>query len=130
MALPDFGGDLLAFIDSQFGSLTSGVNLFRAQMPQTVIEGVLLTETGGERSSHPLRQVVLTVQLTARYRDYTTAVNMARSLYDLLDMPSATRAMGSSKVVYSKAMQPPFSLGQDERQAWRVVFNVECHVVL
>lgn len=130
MALPDLGTGLLAYIDAQVGSLTSGTNLFLGQFPQQVIEGVVVVETGGERSNRPHRYVVRTVQITSRYRDYMAATSMARTLYDLLDMPSATRTMGSAKVIYSKAMQPPFSLGQDERQAWRVVFNVELHVVI
>lgn len=134
MALPDLGAGLLGFIDAQttspLSSLVAGTNLFLAQYPQQVIEGVVVIESGGERSARSHRYVVRTVQITSRYRDYAAATAMARALYDLLDMPATTRTMGGAQVIYSKAMQPPFSLGQDERQAWRVVFNVELHVVI
>lgn len=125
MTLPDLGGDLRTWLAAQGLGLTAGTNLFRGQFPQSVIEGVLLIETGGERTDRPTGSVIVTVQVTCRYRDLDTALAKARAIYALLDGPSVQRTMGSSKVIYSRAIQPPFSLGQDERQAWRVVFNAE-----
>ena len=91
-----------------------------------MLEGVLVIETGGERSDRVTGSVLLTAQVTCRYRSLTTALAKARAIYDLLNEPAAPRTMGTaSKILYSKAIQPPFSLGQDERQAWRVVCNYE-----
>lgn len=131
MALPDFGADLVHYLDAQISGLTAGTNLFRGQFPQTVVNGVLVVETGGERSDRPLGYVTITAQITSRSQDYVAALTRARALYDLLNEPASPRTMGAtgaSKVTYSKAIQPPFSLGQDERQAWRIVFNAEFQV--
>ena len=124
--LPDLGADLRTWLAAQSAlGLTAGVTVFRGQFPQHVIEGVLVIDTGGERSDRVTGSVLLTAQVTCRYRSLTAAMAMARAIYDLLNEPAAPRTMGSSKVLYSKAIQPPFSLGQDERQAWRVVCNYE-----
>jgi hypothetical protein len=126
MSLPDFGADLRAWLATSGGlGLVAGTSIFRGQYPQDVVEGVLVIETGGERSDRPTGSVMLTVQITCRYRDMATAMAKSRAIYSLINEPSAPRTMGSSKIMYSKAIQPPFSLGQDERQAWRVTFNAE-----
>ena len=124
--LPDLGADLRTWLAAQSAlGLTAGGTVFRGQFPQHVIEGVLVIETGGERSDRVTGSVLLTAQVTCRYRSLTTALAKARAIYELLNEPAAPRTMGSSKVLYSKAIQPPFSLGQDERQAWRVICNYE-----
>lgn len=125
MSLTDFGADLRTWLAAQGLGLTAGTNLFRGQFPQDVAEGVLLVETGGDRTDRPTGSMVRTVQVTARYRDLGAAIAAANSIFNLLNEPSSVRSMGSSRVTYSKAIQPPFTLGLDERQAWRVVFNVE-----
>lgn len=131
MAITDFGADLRSWIASQPAlGLVSGTSLFRGQFPQDVIEGVLLIQTGGDPSDRPTGSLVVTVQITCRYRDLDAALTKARALYDLVNEPPSQRKMGSSKVIYSKAIQPPFTLGQDERQAWRVLFNAEFRLAL
>lgn len=124
--LSDLGADLRAWLAAQSAlGLTAGGTVFRGQFPQHVIEGVLVVETGGGRSDRVTGSVLLTAQVTCRYRSLTTALAKARAIYELLNEPSAPRTMGSTRIIYSKAIQPPFSLGQDERQAWRVVCNYE-----
>ena len=125
--LPDLGADLRTWLAAQSAlGLTAGGTVFRGQFPQHVIEGVLVIDTGGERSDRVTGSVMLTAQVTCRYRSLTTALAKARAIYDLLNEPAAPRTMGTaSKILYSKAIQPPFSLGQDERQAWRVICNYE-----
>jgi hypothetical protein len=124
--LTDLGADLRTWLAAQSAlGLTAGGTVFRGQFPQDVLEGVLVIETGGERSDRPTGSVMLTAQVTCRYRSLTAAMAMARAIYALLNEPSAPRTMGSTRIIYSKAIQPPFSLGQDERQAWRVICNYE-----
>lgn len=130
MNLPDFGSDLRAFVAANVPGLVSGQNLFRGSYPQDRVDGVLLVESGGQRSNRPHGYVALNLQVTARAQNYSTANSWSRALYNLLNEPASTRTMGASKVIYSKALQPPFLIGQDERQAFRIVFNVEFHVVV
>lgn len=125
MSLTDFGADLRSYLAAQAVG-TAGTTLFRGQFPKDVTNAVLLVETGGDRANRPAGSVVRTVQITCRNTDLATALAKAKSVFDLLNEPAAPRTMGSgSKVTYSKAIQPPFVLGQDERQAWRVLCNYE-----
>lgn len=127
MPLPDVGACVRAYLDSRSElALTAGADLFRGQFPQDVVEGVLVVETGGSASDPVVRSVPVTVQVTCRYRSLSAALAKARLIHSIFDRPSAPVVLGGSmRSLYSRAIQPPFSLGQDERQAWRVVCNYE-----
>lgn len=124
MTLTDFTSDLRTFLAAQSVG-TAGTDLFRGMIPANVINAVLLVDTGGDRSDSTHGSVIRTVQVTCRHVVLATAIAKANAVYGLLNEPSAPRTMGASRVTYSKAIQPPFTLGQDERQAWRVVANYE-----
>lgn len=118
------GDDLANWLATQ-GQGTVGSTLFVGQLPPTPLDAVLLVETGGRESDTAHRTRSQTIQVTARGTSYASVRARAWAIHDLLDGPSAPRVMGASKVLYSKAIQPPYSLGQDERQAWRFVVNVD-----
>lgn len=119
-----FSNDVAAWLALQ-GEGVLGTSLFIGQLPPAPLDAVLLVETGGRGSDTAHRVRHLSLQVTARDADYAAARARAWAIHNLLDGPPTPRSMGSSKVLYSKAIQPPFSLGQDERQAWRFVCNFE-----
>jgi len=120
-----FADDLATWLSAQ-GQGTLASTLFIGQLPpSSPLDAVLLVETGGRGSDTAHRTRTRSIQVTARGTSYAAARARAWAIHGLLDAPAAPRLMGSSRILYSKAIQPPFSLGQDERQAWRFVCNFE-----
>lgn len=102
---------------------TFGTDLFIGQMPPGV-EGTLLTPYGGRGSDNIHGSAFPRVQVLHRYASYAAAETKAYAVYGLINEQEAY-AMGGTFVVRSDALQTPFSLGQDDRQKWRLACNYE-----
>jgi hypothetical protein len=119
-----FADDIVNWLAAQ-GMGTVAGTLFQGQLPPEPLDAILVVETGG-RAFEPVRRVQpLSLQVISRGVSYASARTAAWRVHALLDSPSAPRLMGTTKVIYSKAIQPPFALGQDARQAWRFSCNYE-----
>lgn len=123
MSVSTFTTDLRADLAAADLGLVVGTNLFRSQMPPDA-EGVLITPYGGRESDNIHRSAFPRVQILCRYATYAAAEAMAYSIYSRLN-ERENYTMGTTVVTRSDALQPPFSLGQDDRQRARVACNYE-----
>lgn len=105
---------------------TVGTDLFLAQFPQHVLDGVAVVATGGTEATPVRGDYRLRFQVTSRHSNYATASAKAWDAYELLDSPDTPiNLSGAVWVLGAKPIQPPLSLGLDDRERWRIVFNVE-----
>lgn len=119
-----FADDVVDFLAAQ-GVGTVGSSLYQGQLPPEPLDAVLVVETGGRAFDRARRVQPLTLQVTARATSYAAARAKAWAIHALLNDPPDSRLVGSTRIAYSRAIQPPFSMGQDGRQAWRVACNYE-----
>lgn len=114
-----------AYLQAQgVGTLAS--TLFLGRFPAEAATGILLVETAGTATTPVRGDALLRVQVTSRHSDYPTARAKAWQVYHLLNVPEGPiNLSGSTWVLDAKAVQTPFSLGLDEFELWRVVFNVQ-----
>lgn len=119
-----FADDVVNWLATQGVGTVAGT-LFQGQMPPDPLDAILVVETGGRTFDRVRRMQPLTLQVISRGTSYASARSAAWQVHTLLDSPPDSRLMGATKVIYSKAIQPPFSLGQDERQAWKFSCNYE-----
>lgn len=122
MSLSTFAVDLAAWLASR-GVGAVGSTLFIGQLPPQPIDAVLLVETGGRQGDRARGVDFPTIQVTCRSASYASARANAQAVFDLLNEPATSLQMGTSRVTYCKALQPPTSLGVDEAGAWRIVCN-------
>lgn len=114
--------DLTAYLAAQ-GVGTVGTNLFKGQFPSDTLEGVLITPTGGLASLPYIDTERPRIQVLCRYKSFSTGWTKAYSIYSLLNHTQFSQ--GSSRIPHIRAVQPPFSLGQTDRQLWRIVNNYQ-----
>jgi len=113
-------------------TMTVGVTLGKAVMrddePDTV---AVLYETGGAASEYAYStstgsaQVVYespNIQCLSRSTDYQTARNAAETVYTALDGLAGVTLNGV-KYLSIGAVQPPFSIGRDEKERYLVSVN-------
>lgn len=117
-----FLSNLAAHLASH-GIGTVGTDIFMGEAPPEQLNAVLLVSTGGPPSDRARGILSPTVQVTARNLSYAAAEAKIDQVFVLLNELPEQVNMGSSHVVYCKAMQLPFCLGKDEREAWRHVCN-------
>ena len=105
----------LAHPDQALG-LVTGKSLFVGRIRGDKGNAVLLKPSGGTETASGLGNGFYTLQVLTRSTSYDWAHSMAWQIYDLInDRPPPWRA-GSSKILLSKAVQPPFFVREDERQ--------------
>lgn len=119
-----FADDVVNWLATQGVGTVAGT-LFQGQLPPDPLDAILVVETGGRTFDRVRRVQPLTLQVISRGTSYAAARTAAWRVHALLDSPSTSRRMGTTKVLYSKAIQPPFALGQDARQAWKFSCNYE-----
>lgn len=132
MSLATFIDDLAADMQAR-GLGTVGTNLFIGQIPEKNADGtpllnaLLLIPYGGAPSDNIHAAAHPRVQVTARNTSYAAASTKIHAVYaaynerEGFDVGTST----TTHVVDCMAQQTPFSLGQDERQAWRLVCNFQ-----
>lgn len=101
-----------------------GTVIFIGQFPIDTTEGVLLIPTGG---FSPLKYIATerpTIQVTCRYKSFATAWAKSHAIYALINQAN-TFAQGTNRFFYCRAIQPPFSLGQSDRQLCHIVNNYQ-----
>lgn len=115
--------DLATYLAAQ-GIGTVGTTIFKGQFPTDILEGVLIVPTGGFTTLKTITTERPTIQVTCRYKSFATAWAKSYAIYALLNQP-LTFASGANKFFYSRAIQPPFSLGQADRQLCHIVNNYQ-----
>ena len=135
--------DHLADYLAAAGLGTVASSIWLGEMPPEA-EGLLLVDTGGGPGDRLAPYLRLTVQVTARYAVATTAKARAWAVHDLVGLVDHPARIGNGPVwgldqwqngnwvqgprttiLQGRALQPPFSLGRDERQKWRWVVNLQ-----
>jgi hypothetical protein len=123
MATSAWVSDLAAYLATQSIG-TVGTSIFIGQFPVDTTEGVLLIPTGGLTTLKTISTERPTVQVTTRYKSFATGWAKSYAIYALLNQP-LTFTSGANRFFYSRAIQPPFSLGQTDRQLCRIVNNYQ-----
>lgn len=91
-------------------------------------QGVALVDTGGTPMVRARGDYMQTVQVLCRHTAQPTARAKAWEVWDLLNGTGKLQigSSGSADVIFDcKAVQPPISLGQDERQRWTFACNYQ-----
>lgn len=106
---------------------TVGTSIFIGQLPGDFAPGtvaVLITPTAGSPSLPDGILHFPRCQILVRCNSFASAWTRAMAIYAALADRGAT-TLGTSQGCLIKPIQTPFSIGLDERQAWRVVCNYQ-----
>lgn len=118
-----FTNNLATWIVGQGLGLGAGSSLYVGRIRGEPTNAVLLKPTGGTDTSPALKDGFISLQVLTLSKSYDWAHNKAWDIYDLMnDRPPPWRA-GASKILLSKAVQPPFFIGEDDRQRCRFSHN-------
>lgn len=123
--LSTFLADLGAYLAAN-GCGTLGSTLFLAQFPPGLSPATcasVLTETQGLPSNDPAGLAFPRVQVVTRCSDYATARLRAHLIHSVIHNLQAM--MIGPLGCNAKALQTPFSIGLDERSAWRIACNYQ-----
>jgi hypothetical protein len=125
-----------AYIDANRQDLTIGVNLFLSKMPDTPDVCVCIYETQGSApimtfgaTAIQLDRPNVQISVRAGRDNYAAARDMAQTLRTLV---AGIVNVTSSNVLIMRA-EPTgsfYPLGVDQLERPRVVFNMDCHVVV
>lgn len=125
-----------AYIDANRNDLTIGTNLFLSKMPDSPDACVCVYETQGNApvmtfgaTAIQLDRPNVQISVRAGRDDYAAARDMAQALRTLV---AGIVNVTSSGVLIMRA-EPTgsfYPLGVDQLERPRVVFNMDCHVVV
>lgn len=135
--------DHLAEYLAAAGLGTPASSIWLGEIPPAA-EGLLLVETGGGPADRLAPFLRMTIQVTARFANPATAKQKAWAVHDLVGEIDNPARIGNgpiwgldvwangnwvqgprTTILQGRALQPPFSLGRDERQMWRWVVNLQ-----
>lgn len=103
---------------------TVGTSIFIDQIPPDAENALLLIPYPGQPSDNLQQVQHPRLQVTARNISRAAAQAAITAVYQRWDNQEAWEAGPTpTQVVDCKALQAPFSLGQDELQQWRMVCN-------
>jgi len=126
---------------------TIGKDIFKAHAPDSKVNCILITDTGGEQADQnvPLDNPTVQIMIRADISSggYKKAMDKAKEIYALLDKKQNI-TIGNLHALYSRALQRPFSLGlvvekirsgrkgrgeeYSERKVWKVTTNYIFHI--
>ena len=116
--------------------LTSGVNLWTAMQPDVPDVIVALYEYAGGSPTDTFAvpgvyetqglQVITRSDIAQTPGSYTAARTLARGAFAALEAVT-NQTLSGTRYLRIKPVQSPFSLGRDESQRWRFVFNAMCY---
>lgn len=122
--MPDLSNwvyNLAHFLQSQ-GVGTLGTSLWIGSFPEASSSGVCVISTGGFPSIKATETCRPTVQITCRAKAHQDAFSKAADIYDLLNEAPHRVYNSQTKVLYSKALQPPFQIAKQD-----VFFTIVCN---
>ena len=134
MALLDEIGFIVASASTGF---TLGTNVMRSRLEPTPDEQIAIIETGGIASENTMSSTVgapvverprFQVICRAAKDNYQTARTNAETAWKALHNFTGPHAGSTGTTYYwMEALQPPFSLGNDENDRPLVAFNCQAH---
>lgn len=92
--------------------------------PKTDVEGLLLVPTGGFQSLKTPSTERPTLQITSRARLHCKAMEKALAVHSVLNEPAAKRVASETRILYSKALQPPFQITRRDSENF---FTIVCN---
>ena len=102
------------------------LSMWIGQFPKTDQEGLLLVPTGGFASIKVPSTERPTLQITARAREHCKAMEKALVVHSLLNEPASSRVKNETRILYSKALQPPFQITRrDSENFFTIVCNYQ-----
>ena len=127
--------ELGAYLEGQ-GLGVRAQDLYLGSLPESPDEVIALQETGAgpsvyvhEQASPSLERP--TLQVLSRSESYESARTKAQSAYRMLSrlvnssLPSSTTLAGSRRYLKVTPLQTPFSIGPDQNNRHRIVFNIQ-----
>ena len=73
--------ELLDYIETN-SSLTVGTDIFQGKIPNTNLNGIVVTHSGGDESDSLMQKII--VHIASHYDDYDTANDKLQEVYTLL----------------------------------------------
>lgn len=123
------GADIVAYLDSA-SALTAGTDLFEGPMPELPLICVAITPTGGEGGEYTMGASLSApgleqtrFQLMVRHTVQATAISNANAYHALLANLGPTTLSGRLYHNVEPIDGEPYSIGQDDNNAWRYVAN-------
>lgn len=106
---------------------TEGTDLFVGAFSPSAKNGVLVVPFAGKERKTSNYCIEPYLQILSRNYSFSSAMSKACSVYNLLDKKGNV-VSGSTSFMYFVCIGVPFSIGKDEQDLWRIVFDVRVKI--